>query len=86
MSIYPKPNTLLRHVLIFMKLLIVCRSLRDRENGFGMKKEEKAWKVERDKVDHDQAENKKANKDKQQQPQVLHGFFQGGALESEKRG
>ena len=24
LSIYPKPNTLLRHVLIFMKLLIVC--------------------------------------------------------------
>ena len=51
-----------------------------------MKKEEKAWKVERDKVDHDQAENKKANKNKQQQPQDLRGFFQGGALESEKKG
>ena len=60
--------------------------MRDRENGFGMKKEEKAWKVERDKVDHDQAENKKANKNKQQQPQDLRGFFQGGAMESEKKG
>ena len=58
--------------------------MRDRENGFGMKKEEKAWKVERDKVDHDQAENKKANKNKQ--PQDLRGFFQGGAMESEKKG
>ena len=60
--------------------------MRDRENGFGMKKEEKAWKVERDKVDHDQAENKKANKNKQQQPQDLRGSFQGGAQESEKKG
>ena len=60
--------------------------MRDRENGFGMKKEEKAWKVERDKVDHDQAENKKADKNKQQQPQDLRGFFQCGALESEKKG
>ena len=60
--------------------------MRDRENGFGMKKEEKAWKVERDKVDHDQTENKKADKNKQQQPQDLRGFFQCGALESEKKG
>ena len=51
-----------------------------------MKKEEKAWKVERDKVDPDQAENKKANKNKQQQRQDLRGSFQGGAQESEKKG
>ena len=52
-----------------------------------MKKEEKAGKAEKEKADHDQAENKKTNKGKQQQqPQDLRGFFQGGALESEKKG
>mgnify|MGYP001448785784 CR=1 FL=1 len=52
-----------------------------------MKKEDKVGKAE--KADHE-VENKKVNNNKgkqqQQQPQDLRGFFQGGALESEKKG
>merc|ERR1719266_955554 len=65
------------------------RSSRDREIGFGMKKEEKIGKLEKEKSDHE-LEIKKGNKggkQQQQQPQDLRGFFQGGALgESEKKG
>ena len=51
-----------------------------------MKKDEKIGKAEKEKADHEM-ETKKGNKGKQQQqPQDLRGFFQGGALESEKKG
>merc|ERR1719266_1044898 len=65
------------------------RSSRDREIGFGMKKEEKVGKAEKEKPDHEVEIKKVNNKGKQQpqqQPQDLRGFFQGGALESEKKG
>ena len=51
-----------------------------------MKKDEKIGKAEKEKADHEM-DTKKGNKGKQQQqPQDLRGFFQGGALESEKKG